>query len=99
MNAAPKIEFIEAAKVRVDGLIKWRTHIEKALARSGTLFSYVDVCQLILAGKMSWFENEDSFAVVEPLTYAAGTTLCIILAGGKYEAMLEIEKQIVELGR
>jgi hypothetical protein len=92
-------EFIDAAKVRVDGLIKWRDHIEKALARNGTLFSYTDVCQLVLAGKMAWFENEDSFAVVEPLTHINGNTFSIIVAGGKYDRLLEVEQQIVNLAK
>ena len=96
---AQKPEFIDAVKLRVEGLIKWRKHIEKALARNGTLFSYEELCQLVLAAKMFWFENEDSFAVVEPLTHINGSTFSIIVAGGKYDRLLEVEQQIVNLAK
>lgn len=96
MNAEvniPKKEFILAAKDRVEGLIKWKSYIEKALARNGTYLSYTEICQRVLAGHMLWFDNKDAFAICELVTFQRGTYCHIMVAGGKYSRMCDLERE------
>lgn len=99
MHQPIKQDFISLARDRVDGLIRWRAHIEKALARNGTLFSYEECCQRVLAGTLMWFNNDESFAIVEILTFAKGSVFHILISGGKYDAMCELEGVIVDLAK
>lgn len=95
--AIPNQEFIFAARDRVDGLIRWRPQIEKALARNHTFFGYEECCQRVLAGSLLWFDNDEGFMIVEAITFAKGTTLHILVAGGDYTHLCKIEEQLVAL--
>lgn len=96
MNVETKMpEFIHAAKERIDGLIKWRKHIEKALKRNGTYLSYDEVCQRVLAGNMLWYDNTDSFAICELINLQRGIYCHITVAGGNYARLCDLESEVI----
>jgi hypothetical protein len=94
MNAPVQTpEFIYGAKERVEGLLKWRAYIEKALARNDCYLTYTEVCQKVLSGQMLWFQVPDSFVIAELLTAQRGTYCHITIAGGTYTGICRIEKE------
>lgn len=96
MNAEVKApEFIDAAKARVDGLLKWRPQIESALRRNDAYLTYNEVCQRVLAGQMHWFSSDDAFVVAEVITLQRGSYLHVTIAGGRFEGIKEIENEQV----
>lgn len=91
-------EYIDEAKKRVDGLIKWRAQIEKALARNDAYLTYNEVCQRVMAGNMHWFANDDAFVVAEVITLQRGSYLHVTIAGGKFEGIKRVENdQVIPL--
>lgn len=87
-------EFIYGAKERVEGLLKWRAYIEKALARNDCYLTYGEVCQKVLAGSMLWFQTPDAFVIAELVTQLQRGPFChITIAGGTYAGICKIEKE------
>lgn len=99
MNAEVKApEFIHAAKERVDGLIKWRWSIEKALKRNNSYLTYEEVCQRVLAGNLLWFNNADAFVIAEIITLGQRPYCHVCVAGGKFESIKDLERdQVIPL--
>lgn len=96
MNTQAKMpEFIDEAKKRVDGLLKWRPYIEKALARNDAYLTYNEVCQRVMAGNMYWFSSDDAFVVAEIITLQRGSYMHVTIAGGKFEGIKQIENEQV----
>lgn len=96
MNAQMEVpQFIDEAKKRVDGLLKWRPQIEKALSRNDAYLTYNEVCQRVLAGNMYWFGSEDAFVIAEVITLQRGSYLHVTVAGGKFEGIKQIENEQV----
>ena len=96
MNAQAEFpQFINEAKKRVDGLLKWRPQIERALARNDAYLTYDEVCQRVLAGNMHWFSSEDAFVIAEVITLQRGSYLHVTVAGGKFEGIKQIENEQV----
>lgn len=88
-------EFIHAAKERVDGLIKWRSYIEKALRRNSSYLTYEEICQRVLAGKLLWFASDVSFVIAEIITFGRGPYCHVCVAGGDFEGIKTLEKEQV----
>jgi hypothetical protein len=94
MNAQSEFpQFIDEAKKRVDGLLKWRAYIEKALRRNDCFLTYTEICQKVLAGNMLWFSQDNAFVIAEVLTLQRGTFCHITIAGGTYSGICDIEKE------
>lgn len=88
-------EFIYAAQDRVNGLIKWRSNIEKALSRNTSYLTYEEVCQRVLAGSLLWFNNTDAFVIAEIITMGNRPYCHVCIAGGKFEAIKTLERDEV----
>lgn len=96
MNATADFpQFIDEAKKRVDGLIKFRLYIEKALARNNSYLTYEEVCQRVLAGKLLWFASDVSFVIAEIITMGNRPYCHVCVAGGDFEGIKVLEKEKV----
>lgn len=73
----------------------WRKHIEKAIKRGYGMLSFTDVVQTIIKGQRLFIENGDAFAILEPLNHPGGIEVLIWMAGGKYEALCELDKEAI----
>lgn len=93
-------EFIVAAKTRVEGLLKWRPFIEKALRRNDAYLTYDEICKRVLAGNMLWFDTPKAFVIAEIVTLQRGSYCHITIAGGDFEGIKELENaQVIPLLR
>jgi hypothetical protein len=96
MNAQAEFpSFIDEAKKRVDGLLKWRPQIESALGRNDAYLTYNEVCQRVMAGNMHWFSSDSAFVIGEVITLQRGPYFHVTIAGGKFEGIKQIENEQV----
>lgn len=96
MNTQTKYpEFIDEAKKRVEGLIKWRPQIEKALQRNDSYLTYNEVCQRVMIGNMHWFSSDDAFVIGETITLQRGSYFHVTIAGGDFEGIKKLETEQV----
>jgi hypothetical protein len=87
--------FIDEAKKRVDGLLKWRPQIESALNRNDAYLTYNEVCQRVMAGNMHWFSSDKAFVIGEVITLQRGPYFHVTIAGGNFEGIKQIENEQV----
>jgi len=73
----------------------WRKYIEKAIIRGHGMLTFTDIVQGIINGKRLFYDNNESFAIIEPIQHPLGLELLIWLAGGDRKALYELEKEIV----
>lgn len=93
------MDFTDALQTRLDKLQFWRAYIEKALKRARTLVTFTDLVQSVIMGQRLLFDNEKSFAIVQPDPNPSGLGYFIYVAGGEYKSLCELEIGIVSYAK
>jgi hypothetical protein len=91
----PMPEYTDLLIDTLERLKYWRKEIEKAIARGHGLVTFTDVVRSIVQGKRVFLDNGNSFAIVESVTHPQGLEVLIWMAGGKQEALYELEKEVM----
>lgn len=76
-------------------LERCREWIEAALEYNGGCYSFDDVAQGIMEGRMQLWAGPDGCAVTEILMYPQRKLLNLFLAGGSMEQLLDMEKDAI----
>jgi hypothetical protein len=74
-------------------------HILNALAYTEGTHTFDDIVSMILAGRLTWWQNGQSFAVTEFVSYPRENHIHIFLAGGDLNELLDLQDTIAIYGK
>lgn len=80
-------------------LIRYKPQIEAALKHADNSYTFDQIVHGVLSGKLRFFPNGDSFALMEIHTYPNWRSFHCFLAGGKLSEILELQPLMLEHGK
>jgi hypothetical protein len=78
---------------------RWRPMMEKILRQHRNYTSVEEVYNRCMALQLFFFDNANSFAVIDTVFEKNLTSLHIVLAGGDLDALLELELIVTKFGK